>query len=53
MIALLDVGVTNFNDGLFFDSSAFSVDQMKDAFAIIFDVMKQPQHYRLMMGIQE
>ena len=53
MIALLDVGVTNFNDGLFFDSSAFSVDQMKDAFAIIFDVMKQPQHYKLMMGIQE
>ena len=53
MIALLDVGVTNFNDGLFFDSSAFSVDQMKDAFAIIFDVMKQPQHYRLMMGIHE
>lgn len=36
MIALLDVGVTNFNDGLFFDSSAFSVDQMKDAWCVVF-----------------
>ena len=53
MIALLDVGVTNFNDGLFFDSSAFSVEQMKDAFAIIFEVMRQPQHYKLVIGIQD
>lgn len=50
MVSLLDVGVTNFNDRLFFNAMSYSPDQMREAFAIIFDVMKREQHYNRMMG---
>ena len=53
MVALLNVGVSNFNDGLFFDSSAYDLKQMRDAFKIIFEVMGRVQHYNMMMGIRE
>ena len=53
MVALLNVGVSNFNDGLFFDSSAYDLKQMWDAFKIIFEVMGRVQHYNMVMGIRE
>ena len=53
MVALLSVGVSNFNDGLFFDTSSYTLQQMKDAFRIIFEVMNRTQHYNLKMGIDQ
>lgn len=46
MVALLDVGVTIFNDRLFFNAMSYSPDQMRETFAIIFDVMNRGQHYQ-------
>lgn len=39
MIAMLNVGATGFNDGLYYDASAVDIDQMKLVFEKIFRVM--------------
>ena len=49
MISLLDVGISNYNDGLFFDSSLYNIAQMRKAFRIIFEVTGRMHHYNLMM----
>ena len=53
MISLLNSGSSGFNDGVFIDTAAFSAEQIRDAMEIIFYVMKQPQHYALMMGKED
>ncbi len=49
MIALLNVGATGFNDGLYFDSSAADIDQMRYVFRRLFEIKHQEQHYKMMM----
>lgn len=48
MIAMINVGATGFNDGLYYDSSAADVKQLRTVFEKIFTVMKQEQHYNMM-----
>lgn len=48
MIAMINVGATGFNDGLYYDSSAASVAQLRTVFEKIFSVMNQEQHYNMM-----
>ena len=48
MIAMINVGATGFNDGLYYDASAASVDQLRNVFQKIFRVMDQEQHYNMM-----
>ena len=50
MIAMLNVGATGFNDGLYYDASAADIDQMKAVFEKIFKVMDQEQHLNMMTG---
>lgn len=50
MIAMLNVGATGFNDGLYYDASAADIKQMKAVFEKIFRVMKQEQHFNMMTG---
>ena len=49
MTALLNVGATGFNDGLYFDSSAADIDQMRYVFRRLFEIKHQEQHYKMMM----
>ena len=51
MVGFLSVGASNFNDGLFFDAAPYTLDQMRAAFKIIFDVMGRSFHYKAKMGI--
>lgn len=47
MIAMLNVGATGFNDGLYYnDASAADIDQMKAVFEKIFKVMDQEQQLK-------
>lgn len=48
MIAMINVGATGFNDGLYYDSSAADVGQLRAVFEKIFKVMKSEQHYDMM-----
>jgi wobble nucleotide-excising tRNase len=48
MIAMINVGATGFNDGLYYDSSAANVSQLRSVFERIFSVMGQEQHYNMM-----
>lgn len=50
MIAMLNVGATGFNDGLYYDSSAADIGHLKAVFEKIFTVMGQEQHFNMMMG---
>lgn len=45
---MLNVGATGFNDGLYYDSSATSVEQLRSVFERIFKVMHQEQHFNMM-----
>ena len=49
MIAYINTGAAGFDDGLYFDQSSVSVDQMRDVFRNIFHVLNQDQHYDYMM----
>ncbi len=49
MIAMLDVGATGFNDGLYYDSYATSVEDLRRVFEQIFKVMNQEQHLKMMI----
>lgn len=49
MIAMLNVGATGFNDGLYYDSSAVSVSDLRSVFERIFKVMHQEQHLKMMI----
>ena len=48
MIAMINVGATGFNDGLYYDSSAANISQLRSVFERIFSVMGQEQHYNMM-----
>ena len=48
MVAMINVGATGFNDGLYYDSSAADVKHLRSVFEKIFTVMKQNQHYDMM-----
>jgi len=48
MIAMINVGATGFNDGLYYDSSAADINQLRSGFERIFKVMGQEQHYDMM-----
>lgn len=50
MFSLLNAGANGFNDGLFYDENAFSVEQIQFVFYKIFEVMEQTQHYKMMTG---
>lgn len=50
MIAYLNTGIAGFDDGLYFDANAVSVNQMRSVFKNIFYVLNQGQHYEYMMG---
>ena len=52
MVAFLSVGASNFNDGLFFDTAPYTLDQMRKAFRTIFDVMGRTYHYNAKMGTE-
>ena len=50
MIAFLNAGATGFNDGLYYDSGAADIRQLRSTFRRIFEVMHQEQHYDMMTG---
>ncbi len=50
MISMIDVGARGFNDGLYYDASAVSTDQLRRVFKEIFTKMNQEQHYNMMMS---
>lgn len=50
MFSLLNAGANGFNDGLFYDENAFTVEQIQFVFYKIFEVMEQTQHYKMMTG---
>lgn len=52
MIDLLDVGSSNFNDGMFFDAAPYTIHQIQDAIRVVFKVMGRDVHYKRMMGIE-
>lgn len=52
MIDLLDVGSSNFNDGMFFDAAPFSIQQMQEAVRCIFTILGRELHYYRMMGTE-
>lgn len=52
MVAFLSVGASNYNDGLFFDTAPYTIEQMRTAFKTIFDVMDRTFHYNAKMGIE-
>lgn len=49
MIAYLNVGAEGFDDGLYFDCYAVSVEQLRSACKTLFNIMHQEQHYDYMM----
>lgn len=52
MVAVLNVGAREFNDGLFFDASAIEAAQLKTVFQKIFTATGQSQHYDMMLNQQ-
>ena len=48
MVAMINVGATGFNDGLYYDSSAADITQLRSVFERIFRIMHQEQHYDMM-----
>jgi len=48
MIAMLEINARDFNDGLYYDSSAVDADQLKRVFERIFKVLGQQQHFDMM-----
>ncbi|MDE6519930.1 MAG: hypothetical protein K2K91_05640 [Ruminococcus sp.] len=49
MIAMLNVGATGFNDGLYYDSSAVNISDLHSVFERIFKVLHQEQHLKMMI----
>lgn len=50
MIAYINTGSAGFDDGLYFDTNAITVDQMRSVCRNIFRALHQEQHYDHMMG---
>lgn len=48
MIAMINVGARGFNDGLYYDSAAADIKQLREVFEKIFTVMRQEQHFDMM-----
>ena len=49
MISMFGTGITGYNDGMSFSSSAYTLEQIREALSIIFEVMGRTSHYNLMM----
>lgn len=49
MIAMLNIGATGFNDGLYYDSSAVNISDLRSVFERIFRVLHQEQHLKMMI----
>ena len=49
MVAYINAGASGFDEGLYFDTNAVSVDQMRSVCRNIFHVLHQDQHYDHMM----
>ena len=50
MVALLNVGATNYNDGLYYDPSSVDTTHLRSVFQKIFTALKQDQHFNMMTG---
>ncbi len=48
MIALLNIGATNYNDGLYYDPSSVNTTYLRNIFKRIFYVLEQNQHFDMM-----
>ena len=53
MLSYLSTGTTGIVDGLNFVDDCMDVEQCRATFEMIFTLMNQGQHYRMMMGIKE
>ncbi len=52
LLSALDQNRGHLDDGINLDSSSFDLNQSRKVFKLIFDLMHQEQHYKLMMGIK-
>ncbi len=50
MVAMIDVGNGGFNDGLYYDPSAVSLEGLRNIFKEIFKALKHEQHFNAMTG---
>ena len=50
MVAMIDVGSEGFNDGLYYDASAVSLEVLRNIFKKIFIALKHEQHFNAMTG---
>lgn len=48
MVAMIDVGNSGFNDGLYYDASAVSTEGLRHIFKEIFKALKHEQHFNAM-----
>ncbi len=48
MVAMIDVGNSGFNDGLYYDASAVDMDTLRYIFKEIFKALKHEQHFNAM-----
>ena len=49
IINMLDVSISSYNDGMYFSSSIYTSEQIREAFRIIFETMGRISHYNMMM----
>jgi len=53
MLSLMNLNCSGTLDSLYFDMSAVDLDQIRFVFKKIFEVMRQEQHYKHMIGTVE
>lgn len=49
MLAYIYADSIGFNDGMDYVHEGFDPDKMRDIFKLVFDIMEQPQHYKMMI----
>lgn len=49
MLAYIYADSIGFNDGMDYVNEGFNTDKMRDVFKLVFDIMEQPQHYKMMI----
>lgn len=49
MLAYIYADSIGFNDGMDYVNEGFNTDKMQDVFKLVFDIMEQPQHYKMMI----
>ena len=52
MLAYINASAIGMNDGMDFVEDCLNADECRNVFEMIFDAMKQKQHYDMMMGNQ-